>query len=166
MACGYYRDVVRLGREKTRKANLELNLAATIKDNTKSFYKYIGNKSRAKKRIHPLLDAGGRIVSGDVEKAEELNAYEDIQFPELEVSDGELSEAPITQEEMVRDQLCQLDTHNSMDPDGMHPRETRKMVKELAKPPSIIYQQPWLTRKVPFVPPFKDTGRTANFPAV
>ncbi|KAJ7419586.1 hypothetical protein WISP_52989 [Willisornis vidua] len=33
--------------------------------------------------------------------------------------------------------------------DGIHPRVTRKLVVELTKPFSIIYQQSWLTKSVP-----------------
>jgi len=32
---------------------------------------------------------------------------------------------------------------------GIHPRVLRKLVKELAKPLSIIYQQSWQTGEVP-----------------
>lgn len=38
-----YKDVVRLCREKIRRAKLELNLATDIKDDEKWFYKYISN---------------------------------------------------------------------------------------------------------------------------
>ena len=60
-----YEDAVRLCREKIRrtKAKLELNLAAAIKDNKNSFYKYINNKMRAKENLRPLLDVGGNIVT-------------------------------------------------------------------------------------------------------
>jgi len=33
--------------------------------------------------------------------------------------------------------------------DGIHPRVLRELAEELAKPLSIIYQQPWLTGEVP-----------------
>ncbi|KAK4832410.1 hypothetical protein QYF61_022545 [Mycteria americana] len=58
------KDVMRLCREKIRraKAQLELNPATAVKDNKKCFCKYISNKRRAKKNLHPLLDAGGNIV--------------------------------------------------------------------------------------------------------
>jgi len=36
-----------------------------------------------------------------------------------------------------------------MGPDGIHPRVTREMAEELAKPLSIIYQHFWLTKAVP-----------------
>ncbi|KAJ7410924.1 hypothetical protein BTVI_51705 [Pitangus sulphuratus] len=37
----------------------------------------------------------------------------------------------------------------SVEPDGIHPRVMRELAEELSKPLSIIYQQSWLTRKVP-----------------
>lgn len=40
------------------KAQLELNLATKVKENTKYFYKYIHSKRRAREN-HPLLDAEG-----------------------------------------------------------------------------------------------------------
>ncbi|KAK4827745.1 LOW QUALITY PROTEIN: hypothetical protein QYF61_021216 [Mycteria americana] len=119
-----YRDVVRLCREKIRraKAQLELNLATA-------------------ENLHLLLDAGGNIVAKDEENAEVLNAFFasvfnsktscswDTQPPELEHRDREENEAPIIQEEMGSTQ--------------------GKLAQALTKPLSIIYQQSWLTGQVP-----------------
>ncbi|KAK4810498.1 LOW QUALITY PROTEIN: hypothetical protein QYF61_004278 [Mycteria americana] len=165
-----YRDLVKSSREKIRKAKaqLELNLATVVRDNKKCFYKYINNKKRAKENLPPLLDAGGNIATKDEEKAEVLNAIfasvfnsqtgypQGIQPPELEDRDGEQNKPPIIQEEAVNDLLRHLDTHNSMGPDGIHPRVLRELAEELAKPLSIIYQQSWLTGEVP------DDWRLAN----
>ncbi|PKU29972.1 hypothetical protein llap_19725 [Limosa lapponica baueri] len=97
-----YRDLVRLYREKIRKAKaqLDLNLATDIRDNKKSFYKYINNKKRARENLHPLLDAGGNVATKD-KKAEILHAFfasvfysqpsypQGVQPPGLEDKDGE-----------------------------------------------------------------------------
>ncbi|RMB98864.1 hypothetical protein DUI87_24408 [Hirundo rustica rustica] len=64
-------------------------------------------------------------------------------------SASEQNGPPFIQEEAVRELLRCLDTHKFMGPDGFHPRVMRELVDELAKPLSIIYQQSWLTGKVP-----------------
>ncbi|KAF1503200.1 hypothetical protein FQV18_0001221, partial [Eudyptula minor novaehollandiae] len=167
---GEYRDLVRSCREEMRKAKaqLERNLASVVKDNKKSFYKYINDKKRAKETLHPLLDAGGNVVTEDEEKAEVLNACfasvfnrqtsypHSTQSTELEDRDSEQETPPIIQEEAVNDLLRHLDAHKSMGPDGIHPRVLRELAEELTKPLSIIYQQSCLMGEVP------DDWRLAN----
>jgi len=72
-----HRGLVRSCREELRKAKaqLELRLATVVRHNKKCFYKYIGNKKRAKENLHPLLDVRGNIVNKDEEKVEVLKAF-------------------------------------------------------------------------------------------
>jgi len=71
------------------------------------------------------------------------------QHPELEDRVGEQNEAPVMQGEMVSGLLHHLDTRRSTGPDGICLRVLRKVAEVLTEPPSIIYQQSWLTREVP-----------------
>ena len=67
-----YKEVVKMCREKIRKAKaqLKLNLAIGVKENKKLFYKYINSKRRAKDNLHPLLDVSGDMTTENKEKAE------------------------------------------------------------------------------------------------
>ncbi|KAK4818945.1 hypothetical protein QYF61_022210 [Mycteria americana] len=154
-----YKGVARLCRGKIRraKAELELNLAAAVKDNKKHFFKYISSKRRVKENLQPLVDEGGNTVIKDEEKAEVINAFFPSVFnsrancslgtkpPELEDRDGDQNGGPIIQKEMVSDLLHHLDTHKSMGPDEIHLRVLKELAEVLTKPLSTIYQQSWLT---------------------
>ncbi|KAK4807194.1 hypothetical protein QYF61_024314 [Mycteria americana] len=53
---------------------MELNLARDVKGNKKGFYKYIGDKRKARENVGLLLNEAGGVVTQDIKKAEVLNA--------------------------------------------------------------------------------------------
>ena len=86
-------------------------MAIAVKENKKSFYKYVNGKRRTKENFHPLLDAVGNVTTEDKEKAEVLNAFFTSAFnsqisypqgtlhPDLEVWDATQNTAPVIQVE-------------------------------------------------------------------
>jgi len=63
------------------KVHLELNLARDVKDNKKSFFKYISSKRKTRDNMGLLLNKVGALVMEDAEKAELLNAFFASVFP-------------------------------------------------------------------------------------
>ncbi|NWZ36396.1 RTJK polymerase, partial [Brachypodius atriceps] len=158
-----FKRAARPCRKKIReaKAQFELRMVTSVKDNKKCFYKCINGKRKGKTNLCSLLDEEGNSVTADEEKAEVLNAYFASVFrgkmacPQdncpLGLVDGvgEQNGLPVIQEEAVRKLLSYLDVDKSMGPDGIQPRVIRELADELAKSLSIIYQQSWLTGEVP-----------------
>jgi len=60
-------------RDKTRKANaqMELNLARDVKNNPKGFY--INRMRQTKESVPPMMKCKRELASSDIEKAEVLN---------------------------------------------------------------------------------------------
>ncbi|XP_072361026.1 uncharacterized protein [Scyliorhinus torazame] len=72
-----YKNKPRITKREIRKEriNYEGRLASNIRNDSKSFFKYIKNKREAKVDIGPLQNDAGNLVMGDQEIAEELNKY-------------------------------------------------------------------------------------------
>ncbi|GAB0179592.1 mitochondrial enolase superfamily member 1 [Grus japonensis] len=57
------------------KALIEISLAREVKDNKKSFYRYVSDKRRMRENVGPLRNEMGDLVTQDMEKAEVLNDF-------------------------------------------------------------------------------------------
>lgn len=68
---GRVKEVVRICREKIRKAEaqLEFKLSTVVKENEKLFYKYITGKRRVKENLHSLQDEAWNVTTEDKEVA-------------------------------------------------------------------------------------------------
>ncbi len=54
---------------------MELNLARDVKNNKKTFYRYIGQKRQAKTGVPSVVNLEGELASTDEEKAEVVNEF-------------------------------------------------------------------------------------------
>lgn len=145
-----YKTVVRGCREATRKAkaSLELNLASGVEDNRKGFFEYKADKTNTRGSVGPLMNEMGALVTEDAEKAELLNAFfvytaggspEEPHTPEAPEEARIKDEFAWVDEDWARDQLSNLDIHQSMGPDRMHLQVLRELAEVTAMPLSMIF---------------------------
>ncbi|CAM4646594.1 unnamed protein product [Lepidochelys kempii] len=153
-----YKNVAWACRNEIRRAksHLELQLARDVKSNKKGFFRYVGNKKKAKESVGPLLNEGGNLVTEDVEKANVLNAFFASVFTNKVSSQtaalgntawgvgGQLS----VEKEVVRDYLEKLDVHKSTGPDALHPRVLKELAAVIAEPLAIIFENSWRSGEV------------------
>ncbi|CAM5088467.1 unnamed protein product [Eretmochelys imbricata] len=152
-------DIARACRNGIRKAksHLELQLARDVKSNKKGFFKYVGNKKKAKESVCPLLNEGGNLVTEDVEKANVLNAFFASvctnkvcsRIAALGSTAWGGGGQPSVKVEVVWDYLEKLDVHKSMGPDALHLRVLKELADVIAEPLAIIFENSWRSGEVP-----------------
>jgi len=71
-----YMNIVRVCRDATRKAEvyLESYLARDIKDNQKSFFRYISSKWKTRENVGPLLNEVSALVMEGTQRAQLLES--------------------------------------------------------------------------------------------
>ena len=77
-----YREIVQTPMDQVRKAKvlIELNLSRDIKDDKKSFCRYISDKKKVRESAGPLQKKMGDLVTQHMEKTEVLNDFFALVF--------------------------------------------------------------------------------------
>jgi len=110
--------------------------------------------------VGPLWKEMGDLVTWDMEKTEVLNDFfasvftdkcssHTAQVAESKCRDWEDEEPPTVGEDQVRDHLRSLKVHKSMASDEMHLWALRKVVAEVAKPLSTVFEKSCQCGEVP-----------------
>ncbi|CAM4623698.1 unnamed protein product [Caretta caretta] len=150
-------QLVRRGSAGSRSSGYFFFFFFTSQSNKKGFFRYVGNKKKAKESVGPLLNEGGNLVTEDVEKANVLNAFfasvftnkVSSQTAALGITKWGRDGQPSVEIEVVRDYLEKLDVHKSMGPDELLPRVLKELAAVIAEPLAIIFENSWRTGEVP-----------------
>ncbi|KAK4827438.1 hypothetical protein QYF61_017995 [Mycteria americana] len=120
------------------------------KTTKKGFYKYLGDKRKARENVGPLLNETGHLVTQGMEKAEVLNVFfipvfssktglQESQASETRGKGWSKEDVLLVEKVQFRKYVSKLDIHKSMDPDGMHPEVLRELTDVIARPLLIIF---------------------------
>ncbi|XP_072437775.1 uncharacterized protein [Chiloscyllium punctatum] len=136
-----FKEQQRISKKEIRREKMryEGKLAKNIKEDSKSFFRYVQGKKMVRTKIGPLKTEAGEYITGNEEMAEELNGYfrsvftgEDTSnLPEVTVAEGpELKGISICQD-LVLERLLGLKVDKSPGPDGLHPRVLKEVAREI-----------------------------------
>ena len=150
-----YQHYCRARNEATKevrkaKKGYEKKLAEDIKNDPKSFWKYVRSKTKVKQGVNDLTRDDGTTAHTNEEKADVLNKFfcsvftiendENIPEPEMKYDGDALNDVVVTEED-VRKKLSKLNPSKSSGPDGLHPRVLKEVADEIVTPLTLIFNK-------------------------
>ena len=146
--------------KSTRKA-YEGKIAEECKNNPKSFWKYVQERTKVNTGTNTLKTGKGGLAESDMEKAEALNEYfasvfaiEDKtntpDFYDGSKSNGISVTDMIITPAAVEKKLHELNQFKAQGPDLIPPKVLKELSKEIAIPLSKIFNKSLETGKIPY----------------
>jgi len=150
-----YKECRNLVVKELRKARnvFERKLVEDVKNNPKSFYRYVRTKTKSKDRVGPLKDPAGNLIEDDNIMCDTLNNFFASVFtqentdtvPEVgSVFNGDSSQLLCTVDitsEVVFDKIIKLKDGKAPGDDGIIPEFLKKLASVISKPLAIIFRK-------------------------
>ncbi|XP_062923290.1 uncharacterized protein LOC134356332 [Mobula hypostoma] len=154
-----YKKCKKILKKEIRRAKRrhEVALAVKVKDNPKSFYRYIKSKRIVRDKIGPLEDQSGRLCAEPKEMGEILNRFFASVFTketgmksmELRETSSEIMETVQIEKEEVLAVLRKIKVDKSPGPDRVFPRTLKETSVEIAGALAEIFKMSLSTGEVP-----------------
>ena len=167
-----YREAKQAAKRECRaaKRNYEKEIAANIKQDPRSFWRYVKSKTKAKDRIEALQDQTEILQHTNIGKAKALNEFftsvftkegdSDIPLLDEKVPDFNLENVVIKSDD-IKKHLQELNVTKSAGPDNMHPKLPKELADTIAEPLEIIFNKSIEEGTIPEI--WKEANITAIF---
>ena len=143
-------DLRRLTRNLRR--NFEQRLVDNLKDNPKSFWRYVSSRTKSRSGVENLRSEDGELTTNDSEKAEALNRFYTAVCTIEPDDPGDGSDAAVEHAghritdvdisvDMVKKQLSTLKVSSAAGPDGIHPRILRETAETVSLPLARMFRK-------------------------
>nr|XP_047132600.1 uncharacterized protein LOC124811285 [Hydra vulgaris] len=136
--------------------NFEKNLALNSKNNPKSVYAYINNKTRFKDSIKAIKLHNGIITTDNQEIVNTLNEFFASVFIQDDSSEEVLDDNLLTKFSdpefsisIIQKHLSNLNMYKSVGPDNVYPKVLKECSESLSSSLAIIFVESFITGSIP-----------------